>query len=146
MSDERMSQEKSTAHVMQLITNLGPGGAQRVFADHSRLLSRNFVVSEATFDLTEASAAYQSVNRILSLGVPAGRSPVQKVQHLWRRAQRLRQLNDEQRIDVCISHMDGANWVNVLSGSRAKKILVVHGSIMHDKSLPLHVQWLRTKI
>jgi len=75
---------ENSAHILQLITNLGAGGAQRVFSDHSQLLSDRFVLSEAVFNLTEAAASYQSANPIFSLGVPAGRSPVDKAKQLGR--------------------------------------------------------------
>jgi glycosyltransferase involved in cell wall biosynthesis len=47
---------------------------------------------------------------------------------------------------VCISHMDGANWVNVMSRSAAKKCLIVHGTILHDRAMNKSVQFLRKNV
>jgi glycosyltransferase involved in cell wall biosynthesis len=47
---------------------------------------------------------------------------------------------------MVISHMDGANWVNSLSFSRAKKIFVVHGTILHDLAQSATMQWFRKKL
>jgi glycosyltransferase involved in cell wall biosynthesis len=127
-------------HVLQLITNLGAGGAQRVFWAIGKMLAGTYQVTGAVFNAqgTPSETAY-------SLNVGAGKTPFGKLGNLALRALRLRRLARQICADVCISHMDGANWVNVLSYSRAKKILVVHGTIAYDRAMPPWLQQLRTK-
>ena len=120
--------------LLQLITNLGAGGAQRVFFDHGALLAERHQVSEAVFNLDQ-SPVYRSGNPIYSLDVAAGGTWTSKVGNVFRRAWKLRQLINRTNAEVCISHMDGANWVNVLSGGAAKKVLIVHGTVVHDSDI-----------
>lgn len=131
--------------ILLLITNLGVGGAQRVFSDHSRFLSKRYDIAEVVFDKAEAEDMYATGNPKYSLDVGAGGSIPGKIAHFRRRAQRLCQLISREKFEVCISHMDGANWVNVASRSRAKKILVVHGTVLHDHAIHPAVAWLRKR-
>lgn len=75
----------------------------------------------------------------------AGCNYFDKIKKLLQRAKNLRLLIERQRAEVCISHMDGANWVNVLSRSNAKKILVVHGTILHDQQMSKYMNLIRRK-
>ena len=129
-----------------LITNLGKGGAQRVFHDHSLAFSAAHDVEEAVFDLQQDQRIYDTGfalhdlrrNDLLSKLGPIGR--------LLSRALALRKLVARSGFDVIISHMDGANWVNVLSFSPAKKILVVHGTVLRDENVPAVQQWFRKRL
>lgn len=134
-------------NILLLITNLGKGGAQKVFFDHSLTLSTEYNIIEAVFDINEDKRLYDSGLPLFDLSVkkkfsylpgPLGR--------LFTRAYALRQLVNTQKSELIISHMDGANWVNVLSKTNAKKILVVHGTVLHDNGQSKLMRWLRKKI
>lgn len=131
--------------LLQLITNLGQGGAQRAFYDHGVFLSKKFKVSEAVFDEGELPNLYQSGNPMYSLGVKGGKTAIEKIKNFKKRCIRLRDLVAEKNIAVCISHMDGANWVNVLSRSKAKKILFVQGTVLHDYAISNWIRIIRKK-
>ena len=133
--------------ILLLITNLGKGraqgGAQRVFYDHALAFSASYEVEEAVFDWHQDQRIYdsglplhdlQSNDLLFRLG-PMGR--------LLSRALALRKLVSDGKFDLVISHMDGANWVNVLSFARAKKILVVHGTVLRDENVSAVQQWFR---
>lgn len=132
--------------VLLLITNLGKGGAQRVFYDHVLAFSASYAVEEAVFDRHQDQRIYDSglplhdlrSNDLLSRLGPIGR--------LLSRALALRKLVSDGRFDMVISHMDGANWVNVLSFASAKKILVVHGTVLRDANVPAVQQWFRKRV
>ena len=132
--------------VLLLITNLGKGGAQRVFHDHALAFSNAHDVEEAVFNLEQDQRIYDTGlllhdlhrNDLLSKLGPIGR--------LLSRTLALRKLVIQGGFDVVISHMDGANWVNVLSFSPAKKILVVHGTVLRDKNVPAVQQWFRKRL
>ena len=119
--------------ILMLITNLGKGGAQRVFYDHSIGFSKYHDVKEAVFDIEEDEKIYDSGLPLFSLGIKAARNPWQSISNVFKRAKKLKEIIEGKQIDITISHMDGANWVNALSGKRDKKILVVHGTVLHDK-------------
>ncbi|MBC6611660.1 glycosyltransferase [Hymenobacter sp. BT507] len=131
--------------LLLLIPNLGLGGAQRVFHDHSVELAKQHNVTEAVFN-EEGGNIYPSGNEQVSLGVGGGGNPLDKVRNFMRRVTRLRQLKHRLGADVCISHLEGADYVNLLSKGREKVILCIHGSKLHDANIRGAAGWLRKKI
>ena len=131
--------------VLLLIPNLGLGGAQRVFHDHSVELAKHYAVTEAVFNL-EGGDLYPSGNSVVSLEVSGGGGPIAKLQNFRRRVSGLRQLRERLRPAVVISHLEGADYVNLLSGGPGKTILCVHGSKLHDANIQGPVGWLRKKV
>lgn len=130
--------------IAMLITNMGKGGAQRVFYDHAQYLKDHYNIGEVVFDKNEDERIYNSGLPLYSLDVKSGRGIAGKFLNLYRRVNALRLLIKKQQFDLVISHMDGANWVNVLAGKH-KKILVVHGTILHDYATSDRVRKARLK-
>ena len=90
----------STRQLLLLIPNLGLGGAQRVFHDHSVELAKHYQVTEAVFN-PEGGNMYPSGNKMLSLDVAGGGSAVEKIRNFGRRIGRLRALKRRLHTDVC---------------------------------------------
>ncbi|ALD21551.1 glycosyltransferase [Hymenobacter sp. DG25A] len=132
-------------NLLLLIPNLGLGGAQRVFHDHSVELAKHYHVTEAVFNL-EGGNMYPSGNEMLSLDVAGGGSPVEKLLNFGRRIGRLRALKLRLRAKVCVSHLEGADYVNLLSKGSEKVVLCIHGSKLHDGNITGLVGWLRKKV
>ena len=132
-------------NLLLLIPNLGLGGAQRVFHDHSVELARHHTVTEVVFNL-DGGNVYPSTNELVSLDVAGGGGALAKLRNFGRRVARLRQLKAERRAAVCISHLEGADYVNLLSKGREKVILCVHGSKLHDANIRGAVGWLRKNV
>lgn len=133
-------------NILMLITNLGKGGAQRVFYDHSIAFSEIFNVKEVVFDIAEDERLYNSGLPIFSLNVKAAANPLQRVTNFFKRARSLRKIIRKEKINITISHMDGANWVNALSHTNERKILVVHGTVLHDKAQSGFRNYIRRKL
>ena len=131
--------------ILLLIPNLGLGGAQRVFHDHSVELAKHYAITEAVFNL-EGGDLYPSGNPVVSLAVSGGGGTLAKLQNFRRRISGLRQLRERLRPAVVISHLEGADYVNLLSGGPGKTILCVHGSKMHDANIRGAVGWLRKNV
>lgn len=131
--------------ILLLITNLTFGGAQRVFYDQSKLLSRHFEVIECVFN-TQTENAFPTGNKLVSLDVKAGTNWFDKLFRFLQRVQRLKKVKRENQIDVCISHLEGADLVNVLSGAGEKTITWVHGSKRFDQNISGLVGTLRHKL
>lgn len=129
--------------ILLLITNLGKGGAQRVFHDHVRAFDAVHQVEEAVFDSKQDERIYDTGLPLNDLRRDDWLSRLGPLGRLASRALALRRLVSERRYDLVISHMDGANWVNILSFSGARKILVVHGTVLHDDNVPALRQWIR---
>ena len=132
-------------NLLLLIPNLGVGGAQRVFHDHSVELAKHYRITEVVFNL-DGGNQYPSANKLVSLDVVGGGNPVDKLQNFWRRVTRLKALKSRLETNVCISHLEGADYVNLLSKGREKIILCVHGSKLHDAQIRGTLGWLRKKV
>lgn len=128
-----------------IIPNRGMGGAQRAFHDHSVELSKYYQVTEVIFNEDEADM-YPSGNPVRSLGVPGGGSPLTKIQNFWLRVTRLRELKKELNCDVSVSHLEGADYINLLSKGREKAVVLIQGSKVHDRNISGTVGWLRKTI
>jgi glycosyltransferase involved in cell wall biosynthesis len=128
-----------------IIPNLGFGGAQRVFHDLSVCLGRTFDVTECVFNLKDGHA-YPSSNNLISLDVPAGKNTLLKFWYFFVRIRKLRRLKESLQIDIAISHLEGADYVNVLSNRREKLLLCIHGSKKYDTAISGYMGWIRKKI
>ncbi|RZJ94673.1 MAG: hypothetical protein EOO60_02505 [Hymenobacter sp.] len=134
-------------NILLLIPQLTFGGAERVFHDHGReLAARGHRVTECVFD-SSTPVDFPTRNALVALDVPpAGSSPLSKLRTLQQRVRRLRQLKQELRIDVCISHLEGADYLNLLSKGREQVILCVHNSKRHDPGFRGMQGWVRRRL
>ncbi|MCW3797515.1 glycosyltransferase [Sphingomonas sp. BN140010] len=117
--------------VLMLITELSMGGAARMVRELSNSLRQDMDVVEAVFNHADG-VDFPGSQVPTSLDVGGGGGPVAKVMNLARRVSRTRRLKRLLKIDVSISHLEGAHWVDVLSRDREKVILCMHGSIVHN--------------
>ncbi|MFD2786688.1 glycosyltransferase [Hymenobacter rubripertinctus] len=140
-----LNSNSSPRNLLLLISNLGLGGAQRVFHDHSVELAKHYAVTEAVFNL-DGGDMYPSGNEVQSLEVAGGGSPVDKIRNFGRRIGRLKALKKRLRTAVCVSHLEGADYVNLLSKGSEKVVLCIHGSKLHDGNITGLVGWLRKKV
>lgn len=131
--------------LLMIIPNRGLGGAQRAFHDHGVALREFYDVTEVIFNEDDPDL-YPSGNPVRSLDVPGGGSPVAKMQHFYHRVQRLRALKRELNCDVAVSHLEGADYVNLLSKGREKVLLIIQGSKVHDGEIKGAVGWLRKRL
>lgn len=134
-----------SSKILLLIPNLGLGGAQRVFHDHSVELAKHYAVTEAVFN-ADGGDLYPSGNPVVSLEVSGGGGAVAKLQNFRRRISGLRRLRERLQPLVVISHLEGADYVNLLSGGAGKTILCVHGSKLHDANIRGPIGWLRKTV
>lgn len=121
------------AKILLLIPNLNLGGAQRVFQQHGIALAKHYEVREAVFSMAHGHA-YPSGNPVIELGVGGGGGILTKLRNFWRRVTQLRALKQSFRPDVVISHLEGADFVNLLTGGPGRRILCIHGSKLADPS------------
>ena len=133
------------AKLLLLIPNLGLGGAQRVFHDHSEAFAEHYAVTEVVFN-TEGGNRHPSANDLVSLDVAGGGGLIRKSVHFSRRVERLRALKRKLGADVCVSHLEGADYVNLLSKGPGKVVLCVHGSKAHDENISGPMGWLRKRM
>lgn len=140
-----MTETDTRPRLLIVIPNRGMGGAQRAFHDHSVELAKYYQVTEVIFNEDEADM-YPSGNPVRSLGVPGGGSALAKMQNFWLRVTRLRQLKKELGCDVAVSHLEGADYINLLSKGREKAVVLIQGSKVHDRNISGAVGMLRKKV
>lgn len=131
--------------LLMVIPNLGLGGAQRAFHDHSVELSKHYEVTEAVFDF-DSENLYPSGNPLESLEVVGGGSAVTKLSNFFKRVTKLRKLKQRLQTDVCISHLEGADYVNLLSKGPEKVVLLIQGSKTYDDNISGATGWLRKRV
>lgn len=130
--------------LLMIIPNLDFGGAQRIFHIHAQILAEKFEVIECAFNL-EQKQAFISENRLISLGVPGGRNFLFKAYYFLQRCWRLYRVKKREKPSISISHLEGADYVNLLSFGTEKQVIVVHGSKIHDQEMNKSFGWLRRK-
>ena len=131
--------------LLLLITELSMGGAARVFRDQADELANRFTVHEAVFNERDGNA-FPGGNKVFSLDVNGGGGLPTKVLNLAKRVWRLRRIKRDLKINLSISHLEGAHYVDVLSRQGEKTILCVHGSILHNPVIRDRAGWLRLKV
>jgi glycosyltransferase involved in cell wall biosynthesis len=129
--------------VLLLIPDYGVGGAQRVFSDQSKFLSSHFDLSICTFN-SESIDMYGSVGAKADLRVREGKNVFTKAYFFLLRVIRLRRMKGD--FDFCISHLEGADYVNILSRRKERVICCIHGTKFHDGEIKGWLGWLRKKI
>lgn len=131
--------------ILLIIPNLNFGGAQRVFYNLSIELSRQYRVIECVFNL-DAGHEYKSGNEVLSLEVKGGTNLLSKLLKFYLRCRRLRDIKRRINPDVSISHLEGADLVNILSKTKEKTITWVHGSKWHDQNISGFLGFIRHRL
>lgn len=128
-----MSVTTPKKNILLIIPNYGFGGAQRVFSQLVNSLSDQYNVIEVVFNNDE-SDVYNGTGEKLSLNVAGGSTFFGKAANFIKRCWKLYRLKVKYKSKVNISHLEGANYINILSGGPGKKILCVHGSKVAEDS------------
>lgn len=138
--------EQLKRNLLIIIPNLGRGGAQQVYRQQLAYLSKDFEVTGCVFNWNGAFPEDQHAGMV-SLDVPGGKNLFEKVWYFFLRIIRLQKLKRLKQINVSISHLEGADYVNLLSGKADKKICWIHGTKHHDANIEgwlgsLRMKWL----
>ena len=111
-----------------LVQNLHNGGAERMAANLSIELAKYYEVYLIVFDAGDAIYPYGG--KLIDLKVPplAEASKATRIRNIITRIRRLSYIKKKYRIDCTISHMEGANLVNIFA-RRGDKILTMYHSM-----------------
>jgi glycosyltransferase involved in cell wall biosynthesis len=131
--------------VLLIIPNLGKGGAQQVFRDQLQFFSGRCPAIGCVFNWDGAFADDRNSN-IVSLNVPGGTNIWSKFICFWKRVIALRKIKKQHHIDFCISHLEGADYVNLLSKRKEKVICWIHGTKKFDENIEGGLGLVRRKI
>lgn len=131
--------------IMLIIPELVMGGAQRSLAYLSRMLADTHQVWVVVFNMPEQSF-YQYGGELISLEVRTGSNLFRKALAFVQRVGRLRRLKMKLKIDVSISFLEGADYINLLARVQDKVIISIRGSKFHDENMWKQFFWLRTRV
>lgn len=135
----------SAKNILLIIPELIMGGAQRSISKLSLEFARHHNVWLVVFNKMEV-IAYPYGGELVSLDVVPGDGVVNKFAAFWKRVIRLRKIKKDLAIDVSISFLEGADYVNVLSRSTEKVVLSIRGSKKYDETIKGRFSLLRNKI
>ncbi|MCR4584530.1 MAG: glycosyltransferase [Lachnospiraceae bacterium] len=113
-------------NVAIVVQNLHNGGAERMAANMSKELAKENKVYLIVFDSGEAIYSYGG--KLIDLKVPPVESGgvFRRILNTLKRVRRLSFIKKKYDIDLCISHMGGANLANILSRRKERVISVYH--------------------
>lgn len=120
--------------ILALIPDKGFGGAERVFNKVNNTLLEKYDVHECFFN-TDNRTYYESNCKEHSLDIHAATNPLKSIKNFILRVYRFRRLVKQLDADIVISHLEGADFVSILSGTKAKKICVIHGTKKSDSKI-----------
>jgi glycosyltransferase involved in cell wall biosynthesis len=126
--------EMKRRKILLIIPELGLGGAQRSMSKLSLELSKLHDVWLVVFN-SHASPQYPIGGNLIDLEVETGSTIGIKVRAFRERVKKLRTIKKDLAIDVSISFLEGADYVNVLSKVQDKVIISVRGSKKHDDNI-----------
>ena len=132
--------------IMLIIPNLGSGGAQKVFRDQLAFFRTTRMKVIAVVFNWDGAFAEDKQSDIISLDVPAGSGMIDKMRCFNARIKKLRHLKREHHVTHAISHLEGADYVNLFSKHDEKIICWIHGSKKFDANITESLGVLRKKI
>ena len=134
--------------VMLVSPNFGGGGAERSIAKLSELLTaKNYDVHFVIFNVFPGREQVYPFKGLLHLlDVPAGKSYVDKIYRFLQRVWKVKRLKKKLNIDVCISFLEGADYVNILSRQKERVIISIRGSKENDEEIKGFLGWIRKSI
>ena len=121
-------------NVLLIIPELGNGGAQVSILKLVRILSERYLVYLCVFH-TQLKAQYPSHVRIIDLKTPPTSNVFRKLFNWYKRFLSIRKIKRDQEINVSISYLEGANYLNIISRRNEKVVASIRGSKTNDRQI-----------
>lgn len=141
-----MPESTKTKTILLIIPSLIKGGAEKIFLDQYMFYSSHYNTIGCIFNWDHIDKDQSSLSPFISLDVPAGKNVFQKIYFFWLRIYRLRALKKKHNVTISISHLEGADYVNILSRRRERIFCWIHGTKKFDRNIDGSVGWIRKKI
>jgi glycosyltransferase involved in cell wall biosynthesis len=136
---------ESVTRVMIVTPDFGFGGAEKSVAVISHILAPHCRLHVVVFN-NHTRQYYDVAGTVHSLQVKGGGNWFAKIFHFVQRIIRLKQLKKQLEIDVSLSFLEGADYVNILSRVHDKVIINIRGSKKFDPNIAGLSGWIRKKI
>lgn len=131
--------------ILLIIPEMSMGGAQRSLSKLSLELSMQHQVYLVVFN-TNHKIEYSYGGELLSLDVLPAAGLMNKAIAFLQRIIRLRKIKIKLGIDVSISFLEGADYINVLAQREDKIIISIRGSKRHDETIVGRFHFIRNRI
>jgi glycosyltransferase involved in cell wall biosynthesis len=118
--------------ILLVIPEMVVGGAAHSISRLSFELSREHTLFLVVFNRNNR-VEFPHGGELLSLDVSPGNGFFGKLTAFGTRIKRLRKIKREKKIDVAISFLEGADYINILSRTNEKVIISIRGSKLHDE-------------
>lgn len=132
-------------NILLIIPELGIGGAQRSLSNLSLEFSQTHQVYVVVFN-KDHKVEYAYGGSLLSLDVFPGAGIINKLAAFIKRTIRLRRLKKKLNIDVSVSFLEGADYVNILSRTKDRVVVCIRGSKRYDETIARSYYFIRNKI
>lgn len=128
-----------------LIPELTMGGAQHSFARLAWALSIDYNIIPLVFD-EGSDPFYLMPAEVRNLGTKPSNSFISKIINATKRFIKLRRFKKSIQPTACISFLEGADYLNVLTKQKEKVIISIRGSKVHDPNMKAYLFALRSKL
>lgn len=124
-----------------IVPYLRDGGAERIAANMSVELEKKYNVYMIVFD--GSNITYKFGGKLIDINIPPEKNSgiMKKIINIIKRTKAVGEIKKKYNISCTVSHMEGANIVNILSGRKGKIITVRHTTINQNagnKEMLLH--------
>jgi glycosyltransferase involved in cell wall biosynthesis len=137
---------KKKLNILLLIPELGFGGAQKSISNLSIEFSKEHNVFLCVFN-NDLGIAFPFAGKMLELNVRGSKFFFQKALLFFKRISQLRKLKRQHKIDLSLSFLEGADYVNILSRIKNEKIIIsIRGSKSGDKEIKGFLGWIRKRV
>lgn len=130
--------------VLLIIPNLGMGGAQRSFFKVANWIAEKHEVIVVTFN--DAYQPYYPLNgQVLYLN-KISNTETGRLSRNITRIKELKRIKRHYKIDISISFLEGADYLNIIANTGEKKIISIRGSKRYDPHIRGLTGFIRRKI
>ena len=129
--------------VLLIIPELGGGGAERSLSKISMELANTYNVLVCPFFLNDKQI-YPVGGELISLNLPPAKG-LGKLSSWRQRVKALKRIKETHRVDVTISFLEGANYLNVLTRGYGKTVISIRGSKTNDGEIRGFSGWIRKR-
>jgi glycosyltransferase involved in cell wall biosynthesis len=135
--------------ILMIIPNLEYGGAQLSFVKLCRELAVDNKLFVVAFYLP-ATPAYDIPGETIDLGVAGSSSPLAKISNYFKRKRKIKAIKRDKKIDIAVSFMEGACYMNSATKGRERIIFSIRGAKEADATITgfkrkLHYNYLIPK-
>jgi glycosyltransferase involved in cell wall biosynthesis len=133
-------------NILLVIPELGFGGAQKSISNLSVEFSKKHNVFLCIFN-NDMGIAFPFGGEILELDIRGGKNFFQKALFFGKRILQLKKFKKKHRIDLTLSFLEGADYINILSRINNEKIIIsIRGSKSGDKEIKGFIGWIRRRV